>query len=60
MSATTTKPMTIEDYEALGEDAPYELIRGVLYEVAATTYRHVVVAGRFAKAFGRYSDSTLL
>jgi Uma2 family endonuclease len=59
MSTTTTKPVTIEDYEALGENAPYELIRGVLYEVAATKYRHVIVAGRFTKAFGRYSESTL-
>jgi Uma2 family endonuclease len=59
MSATTTKPVTIEDYEALGEDAPYELIRGVLYEVAATKYVHVLVAGRFAKYLLRYSDAAM-
>ncbi|MEA2530419.1 MAG: hypothetical protein QOG89_2063 [Thermomicrobiales bacterium] len=57
--STTTKPVTIEDYEALGAGAPFELIRGELYEVAATKYRHVVVAGRFARSLGRYSDSTL-
>ena len=33
--STATKLVTIADYEAQGEDAPYELIRGVLYEVAA-------------------------
>jgi Uma2 family endonuclease len=59
MSATKTKPVTIEDYEALGEDAPYELIRGVLYEVAATKFVHVAVAGKFATHLGVYSVTTL-
>jgi Uma2 family endonuclease len=54
---TRTKPVTIEEYEALGKDAPYELIRGVLYEVAATKYVHMLVAGRFVKHLLRYSDA---
>ncbi|HKG24823.1 MAG TPA: Uma2 family endonuclease, partial [Thermomicrobiales bacterium] len=53
------KPVTIEDYEALGEDAPYELIRGELYEVAATKFIHMAVAGAFATWFGVYSVQTL-
>jgi Uma2 family endonuclease len=57
--STTTKPVTIEDYEALGEGAPFELIRGVLYEVAATKFVHVVVSGRFAKYLLRYSDAAM-
>jgi Uma2 family endonuclease len=54
-----TKPVTIKDFEALGEDAPYELIRGELYEVAPTKFVHVLVAGRFARQLSRYSDATM-
>ncbi|MEA2597693.1 MAG: hypothetical protein QOF01_4162, partial [Thermomicrobiales bacterium] len=57
--STTTKPVTIEDYEALGEGAPFELIRGELYEVAATKFLHVAVAGQFVAALVRYSDSSM-
>jgi Uma2 family endonuclease len=59
MSTTETRPVTIEDYEALGENAPYELIRGVLYETMPTKFVHALVAGRFARFFGRYADSVL-
>lgn len=59
ISATITKPVTIEEYEALAEDAPYELIRGVLYEVAATKFVHMAVAGKFATHLGAYSVTTL-
>jgi Uma2 family endonuclease len=56
---TRAKPVTIEDYEALGEEAPYELIRGELYEVAATKIIHMAVAGAFATWLGVYSVQTL-
>src|SRR5215216_283147 len=48
MSAAT-KLVTIEEYEALGEDAPYELIRGVLYETMPTKFVHAAVAGQFVR-----------
>ena len=58
--STATKLMTIEEYEALvGEDAPYELIRGVLYETMPTKFVHAVVAGRFVAALVRYSDTSI-
>jgi Uma2 family endonuclease len=56
---TRTKPVTIQDYEALGENAPYELIRGELYDVAATKFVHMAVAGAFATWLGVYSVQTL-
>lgn len=59
VATRTTKPVTIEEYEALGEDAPFELIRGVLYDVAATKYVHMIVSGRFAKMLVRYSDAEM-
>jgi Uma2 family endonuclease len=55
----TTKPVTIEDYEALDEDAHFELIRGELYEVAATKYVQILVSGRFAECLVRYSDAAM-
>ena len=59
MSTTTTKPVTIEEYEALGEDAPFELIRGELYDVAATKFIHMAVSGAFATWLGVYSVQNL-
>jgi Uma2 family endonuclease len=57
--STATKLVTIEEYEALGEDAPYELIRGVLYETMPTKYIHVLVCIRFVRFLLRYSDAAL-
>jgi Uma2 family endonuclease len=56
---TRTKPMTIEEFEALGEDAPYELIRGDLYEMAPTKFVHMAVAGVFSTKLGVYGAQTL-
>lgn len=56
---TAATLMTIEDYEALGEDAPFELIRGVLYEVAATKYVHMAVSGAFSGYLFIYSRELL-
>ncbi len=56
---THTKPVTIKDFEALGEDASYELIRGELYEMAPTKFVHMAVAGQFVAAFVRYSDAKM-
>jgi Uma2 family endonuclease len=56
---TRTKPMTIEEFEALGEDAPYELIRGYLYEMAPTKFVHMAVAGVFSTKLGVYGAQTL-
>jgi Uma2 family endonuclease len=56
---TRAKPVTIDEFEALGEGAPYELIRGELYEVAPTKFVHMLVSGRFAKHLTRYSDATM-
>jgi Uma2 family endonuclease len=53
--STTTKLVTIADYEALGEDASFELIRGELHEVAATKFIHIAVAGQFSTYLGVYS-----
>jgi Uma2 family endonuclease len=57
--STATKLVTIEGYEALGENAPYELIRGELHEVAATKFIHMIVAGAFATWLGVYSVRSL-
>lgn len=56
---TAAKLITIEDYEALGEDAPFELIRGVLHEVAATKFVHMAVTGAFTGFLFIYSRQTL-
>jgi Uma2 family endonuclease len=57
--STATKPVTIEEYEALGENAPYELIRGVLYETMPTKYIHALVCARFARHLLRYSETVM-
>jgi len=56
---TAAKLVTIKDYEALAEDAPFELIRGVLHEVAATKYIHIVITGAFAGFLFVYSRETM-
>jgi Uma2 family endonuclease len=43
----------------MGEDAPFELIRGELRRVSATKGWHGRVSGRFAKEFGLYSVAIL-
>lgn len=55
----TTKPVTLDDFNALANPEAFELIEGELHELAATKLRHVVAAGRFGKAFFRYSDTLL-
>jgi len=57
--STTTKLITAAELMAMGEDAPYELIRGVLHEVTPTKLVHAIVSGRFAKHLVRYSDKHL-
>jgi Uma2 family endonuclease len=57
--STTTKLVTAEVLAAMGEDAPFELIRGELRRVSPTKGWHGVVSGRFAMAFTRYSDEIL-
>ncbi|HET8523440.1 MAG TPA: Uma2 family endonuclease [Thermomicrobiales bacterium] len=51
--ATTTRRFTADDLFDLGEDAPYELIRGVLREVTPTTGKHGWVTMRFAWQLGQ-------
>ncbi|MEA2528077.1 MAG: hypothetical protein QOF73_5304 [Thermomicrobiales bacterium] len=43
----------------MGEDAPFELIRGELRRVSQTKGWHGLVSGRFAKEFGLYSVTIL-
>jgi Uma2 family endonuclease len=55
----TTKPMTLKGFDALDDYESFELIEGELHELAATKCRHVMISGRVAKTFVRYSDSGL-
>jgi len=55
----TTKPISLTEFNALANQESFELIEGELHELAATKMRHVIAAGRFGKAFIRYSDATL-
>jgi Uma2 family endonuclease len=45
---TITKPTTAAELAALGDDAPFELIQGVLYETMPTKYDHGRVTGNFS------------
>jgi Uma2 family endonuclease len=55
----TTKLVTAEELAALGEDAPFELVRGELRRVSPTLGWHGLVTGRFAFEFGLYSATVL-
>jgi Uma2 family endonuclease len=57
--STTTKLVTAEELEAMGEDAPFELIRGELRRVSPTHGWHGLVSGSFAREFFQYSDTIL-
>src|SRR5436190_23283190 len=57
--STTIKLVTAEELAAMGEDAPFELIRGELRRVSPTHGWHGFVSGRFAYEFGHYSETTL-
>jgi Uma2 family endonuclease len=56
---TSTKLVTAEELVAMGEDAPYELIRGQLRWVSPTKGWHGFVSGRFAGEFCVYSITLL-
>lgn len=56
---TPAKLFTVDDLEALGDDASFELIRGELHDLAATTYIHMVVTGAFAGFLFIYSHTYL-
>jgi Uma2 family endonuclease len=58
MSATT-KLVTAEDLLAMGDDAPFELIRGELRRVSPTKGWHGLVSGRFVKEFVLYSITVM-
>jgi Uma2 family endonuclease len=57
--STTTKLVTAEELAAMGEDAPFELIRGELRRVSPTHGWHGVVSGNFAREFILYSEAIL-
>ncbi len=46
------RPATLEELEALGEDARVELIDGVLYELPVTTFEHGDIASLIVMAIG--------
>jgi Uma2 family endonuclease len=52
--ATTAQLVTADDLFEMGEDAPYELIRGVLREVTPTTGMHGWVIMEFARRLGNF------
>jgi Uma2 family endonuclease len=52
--ATTTQLVTADDLFDMGEDAPYELIRGVLHEVTPTTGMHGWIIVEFARRLGNF------
>jgi Uma2 family endonuclease len=58
MSAVT-KLVTSRDLAALGDAAPFELIRGKLRDVSPTKGWHGLVSGRFAAEFVLYSRTIL-
>ncbi|MEA2586473.1 MAG: hypothetical protein QOF33_4558 [Thermomicrobiales bacterium] len=57
--STTTRLVTAKELAAMGEDAPFELIRGELRRVSPTKGWHGRVSGRFAKEFGLHSVTIL-
>lgn len=57
--STATRPTTAAELMAMGEDAPYELIRGVLHEVTPKKLVHAMVSSRLAKHLVCYSDEHL-
>lgn len=57
--STTTKLVTAEELAAMGEDAPFELIRGELRRVSPTKGWHGFVSGRFTREFVLYSVTVL-
>jgi Uma2 family endonuclease len=52
--ATTTRLVTADDLFKMGEDAPYELVRGALREVTPTTGMHGWVIVEFARRLGNF------
>lgn len=52
--ATTTRPVTADDLQALGEDAHVELIRGAIHEMSPSKPLHGFVSGNFAMELGLY------
>ncbi len=57
--STTTKLVTAKELAAMGEDAPFELIRGELRRVSPTKGRHGFVVGNFVCEFVFYSAAML-
>lgn len=53
---TTTKLVTADELFAMGEDAPYELIRGALREVTPTGGSHGWIGLRFGGRLGVFVD----
>jgi Uma2 family endonuclease len=49
-------PSTADQLMAMGEDAPFELIRGELRQVSPTDAGHWITCGLFAMEFTRYVD----
>jgi Uma2 family endonuclease len=49
-----TKLVTAEELATLGDDAPFELIRGELRSVSPTKGWHGIVTGNFVIEFGNY------
>jgi len=50
------RPITADQLMAMGDDAPFELIRGELRSVPPTDAGHWLVSGAFAMEFTRYVD----
>jgi Uma2 family endonuclease len=50
-------PYTWEDFVALGEDDPRELIDGELVEIEVPTWKHERVVARLCQALGAWSDA---
>lgn len=59
VAPNATQWITAEDLAALGDDAPFELIRGELRSVSPTKGWHGLVTGRFVFEFGLYGRTIL-
>src|SRR5688572_18184249 len=56
---TTHKLVTAVELLEMGDDAPFELIRGELRRVSPTKGWHGLVSGRFSTEFSLYSIAVL-
>jgi Uma2 family endonuclease len=54
---TNPDRVTADQLLAMGEDAPFELIRGELRRVSPTNAGHWIASGLFSMEFTRYADS---